>query len=983
MKSKFTLIELIATIVVLGILAAIVMVNIADQKEQAIKAEVISNTRNLQTAVDMYAMKHNGTLPSKTQPTIGNPQKVNFDILYPDYIRDEKAKHGYYWIDFEGQVWGSTVDAPQELVYETDSLSFKSVVDATAYEIFGYGDVSPVTGASNKKDYHSLEKVIPSKSSKIVSYKLPSNKVNDMYLVSAFDRFELPTPPVGYNYDGYNTIFPISEDFSLVTNANGKAIWEGLYTVESKPVGTSIEYSFQTSNDGNTYSIPATDMSTLPQSQYLKVNVKMNGANGKFPTIHKLHVKFRLVGEEFTEIDLINNQTKSENTIIVSDELKIIDNQNKGSSEHVIQLPSDKYVGDVLIIGEIPYGGSIHTEYSSSTDGVNWTTPVFHPEELPKGSYVKIINDFERSQDGYSPVIDRIILIPSIENPNTSDNSSATPAPQTSSWQTVSSFEIIEDASQVGDWISVEVVEDKPANTQILYKYYSSNDNITWSGPYTSVDMAPNSRYFKVSIEYQKKPEATANPKLKQITINYKLQDGSSKSVTRDVQPDGSTIIVQPSQGGDGSGSTGDTSDPTGVAVLVPLNDTLTCTNDLQGSGTISDPYLIHNANEVNAMRHCLTASYKLMNNIDMSPYGSTYHNGRGWVPIGGQTGQLSVPSFSGTLDGNNHFLTNLYVNDDPYALGLFGDTSNATIKNLTIKNAESQGTIHIGILAGRLFSTTVENVTVEGTVSVEQTSAGLLAGSGSFNTLTNVKAIGSVKSITSPYKSGGIGGLIGDTSSTDITNATANVDIILNGSGGQYFEMVGGLVGHLDLQSNLTKGVATGSLSISNTASSYTTQVGGLVGYAETSDIYNSYTTVTMNVSKTANVGGIVGVLERGDISNSYAQNSISGSNLSNVGAGIGRLVDSTSRVNNVYAATSISYPTAYNIGGLLGSNSTGFPSGTVLNSYWDATLTGNTTSTEGGTAKLTSELKQASTFTGWSTGIWNIQNGEYPTLK
>ena len=56
---KFTLIELIVVIAVLGILAAIVIPNISNFQNEARNAQLTADTRNIQTALDMYRLDRN------------------------------------------------------------------------------------------------------------------------------------------------------------------------------------------------------------------------------------------------------------------------------------------------------------------------------------------------------------------------------------------------------------------------------------------------------------------------------------------------------------------------------------------------------------------------------------------------------------------------------------------------------------------------------------------------------------------------------------------------------------------------------------------------------------------------------------------------------------------------------------------------------------------------------------------------------------
>ena len=80
----------------------------------------------------------------------------------------------------------------------------------------------------------------------------------------------------------------------------------------------------------------------------------------------------------------------------------------------------------------------------------------------------------------------------------------------------------------------------------------------------------------------------------------------------------------------------------------------------LQGSGTVSDPYRIYNENDLGQMRNNLSAYYKLQNDITLS---------KDWVPVG-----TALAPFRGGFDGNNYKINNLNVNStDDKPAGLFG----------------------------------------------------------------------------------------------------------------------------------------------------------------------------------------------------------------------------------------------------------------------------------------------------------------------
>lgn len=103
MKNRFTLIELIVSIVVIGILAAIVMLNISDLRLQAEETARAATERELQTAVDRHYLDY-GVYPTIPQPTKNNPQWLESDKVVPEYIRKDYADDYLVEVDDKGTV---------------------------------------------------------------------------------------------------------------------------------------------------------------------------------------------------------------------------------------------------------------------------------------------------------------------------------------------------------------------------------------------------------------------------------------------------------------------------------------------------------------------------------------------------------------------------------------------------------------------------------------------------------------------------------------------------------------------------------------------------------------------------------------------------------------------------------------------------------------------------------------------------------------
>lgn len=127
------------------------------------------------------------------------------------------------------------------------------------------------------------------------------------------------------------------------------------------------------------------------------------------------------------------------------------------------------------------------------------------------------------------------------------------------------------------------------------------------------------------------------------------------------------------------------------------------------------------------------------------------------WKPIGKNT----TLTFSGTVDGNNHVLSNLYIANLPTNSfgGLFGQITGATIKNIKLVDAKVNAVDSVGAIAGGLMSfATVENChSTNGTVTGTGANIGGLVGSLLTNsTILKSSAEGTVEGFQQ------VGGIVG-----------------------------------------------------------------------------------------------------------------------------------------------------------------------------------------------------------------------------
>ena len=444
------------------------------------------------------------------------------------------------------------------------------------------------------------------------------------------------------------------------------------------------------------------------------------------------------------------------------------------------------------------------------------------------------------------------------------------------------------------------------------------------------------------------------------------------------------------------------------------------------GSGTVSDPYIITNLDELQEMQLGLSAWYELGNDIDA--YDTVNRNaGAGFDPVGD-----SSHGFTGHLNGNNFTISGLYIyRGSADYVGLFAKIDKGSVDNLALTDFNITGSGYVGGLVGHNYYGSIENCHSQGGVTGTSQVGGLV-GYATYGDITNCDSAGSVTgssnyvgglvgyaysgTIANCGSAGGVtgtsqvGGLVGYAQSGTITNC---------GSAGGVTgtSQVGGLVGYAQ-SATITKCGSAGSVTGSSNS------VGGLVGYAYSgtianckstgtvtgtafvggsvggnySSISNSYSTGT--VFGTDKVGGFVGSHDSSSIQGCFSTSDVTGvgmqcggfvgyssSSITDCFAAIGDVIgydyvggfagEITSTTTNCYSAGTVTAPS--NAGGFAG-----WSSGTCNNCFWDTDTSGQILSACG-TGKTTAEMMQKATFyPSWDfSTVWGINEGQtYPYL-
>ena len=294
------------------------------------------------------------------------------------------------------------------------------------------------------------------------------------------------------------------------------------------------------------------------------------------------------------------------------------------------------------------------------------------------------------------------------------------------------------------------------------------------------------------------------------------------------------------------------------MAILMPYGGAWAQTQPSKGDGEVDNPYIITKAEElawfrdqVNSGNNFICA--KISDDVEVIDMSTVCHAADesqnleelSWEPIGKNDYEYQ---YWGTFDGNGKTITNLYINASQNNVGLFGYTSEGTIKNLTFEYANVTNTgVFTGILVG--YATGYANT----------------------SKLQNIKI-----SNTCQMKGGKeTGGIAGDLSYANAYNCVNYATVQ-----GNY--RVGGLFGYC---SNKKSSITTCANHGNVTATSK--DAGGLVGYFASGTIQDCAN--YGDVKGTERVAGMAGYVYEGKIQNVFSYGNINATNSTEAGMAFG----------------------------------------------------------------------------------------------
>ncbi len=315
--------------------------------------------------------------------------------------------------------------------------------------------------------------------------------------------------------------------------------------------------------------------------------------------------------------------------------------------------------------------------------------------------------------------------------------------------------------------------------------------------------------------------------------------------------------------------------------------------NFTEGTGSLSDPFIVSTKDDLDNIRHNPSAHYRLAGDIiftaaDFEMGGDFYdhgtkptdsmssHYGLGFEPIG-----MGAEPFTGSFDGGGNSIIGLQSSTDTSYLmpiGLFGRVEGAVIENLNVVDitlkTSSNVDIYTGGIAGHAIDSKISGCTVSGSITGDNQTGGIVGFAEGESVIERCTNYATVTAIDSEYEysypateiiyAGGIVGL----SEGLVTSAVNEGAVLASVEGNSMsYGYAGGIAGGIEggrvtgSQNNAT--VYSGIRETADAAErSPTVIAGGIVGLTIGAIVDSSTNTeaVDSHSDYGANSGGIVG---------------------------------------------------------------------------------------------------------------------------
>lgn len=362
MKRQFTLIEVVAAILVISILCAIILIETLDFRKKAVKSSISQNIAILQGSVDTYYLK-NETYPTLdgSNIKISEPQKIDIERLVREgYVKKDldisKIKNQHYWVDAFGAVWGSTVDNSNSTTFfnykEGNRVEFKgsdNIVGFSIYEVSGYEEYASITdglsaSVNNEKSKKVYKKIQEFKLSATNKDAIVQELKSDKYLISFTDEYGLETAPIGKNYSSFDSIIKGSGEYIYEIENTRTMIWLGFKELSLTPGASKVAYEFQVKDEKGVYGEWTKDFLSLEKSKGIRVKSILTADEaGNKPSVLELRVLFKFEDYDAIYLNPQLDDVYKKNVICTEPHLKSTINEKgegeNGTNKGVVAIP--------------------------------------------------------------------------------------------------------------------------------------------------------------------------------------------------------------------------------------------------------------------------------------------------------------------------------------------------------------------------------------------------------------------------------------------------------------------------------------------------------------------------------------------------------------------------------------------------------------------------------------------------------------------
>lgn len=314
---RFTLIELIVSIVVISILSVIVIINVLNLKKEAVYSTISQNISILQSTMDEHYTRYE-TYPvlNLKELNIANPILIDVEFLKEkNYLKDNldmsSIPDSYYWLDVNGQVWGSTnkelevvnvigenpKNAALEILAE-DEVTALNIYETRGYSKVSYNPLVNLEASKTSKKYHKqiesfeFEQV----EDRYVYYEIKNSE--SVYLASTIDEYGLESAPKGLNEGKKQPLAKGDGTYIFAIENEREMYWIYFEHYEETPGDSSVTYEFRVKDKNGVYQEWTSDFYSLETSTGIEVKVTMKSdADGNEPILNDVRVHFKYLDE--------------------------------------------------------------------------------------------------------------------------------------------------------------------------------------------------------------------------------------------------------------------------------------------------------------------------------------------------------------------------------------------------------------------------------------------------------------------------------------------------------------------------------------------------------------------------------------------------------------------------------------------------------------------------------------------------------------